>query len=75
MVAVASTTRAGLGQSLCIGIGGDILPGTDLREALTVLQHDPDTEAIALIGEIGGTLELDAAAWIKDYHARTESPK
>ncbi|KAB5580133.1 succinyl-CoA synthetase-like protein [Coniochaeta sp. 2T2.1] len=72
---VASTTRAGLGQSLCVGIGGDILPGTDLREALSVLEHDPDTEAIALVGEIGGTLEMDAAAWIKDYHSRTKSPK
>lgn len=72
---VAATTRAGLGQSLCVGVGGDILPGTDLREALSVLEHDPDTEAIALIGEIGGTGEIDAAAWIKDYHSRTKSPK
>ncbi|KAM7190634.1 Succinyl-CoA synthetase-like protein [Naviculisporaceae sp. PSN 640] len=72
---VASTTRAGLGQSLCIGVGGDILPGTDLREALQVLESDPDTDAIALVGEIGGTGELDAAAWIKDYHSRSESPK
>ncbi|KAK0729418.1 succinyl-CoA synthetase-like protein [Apiosordaria backusii] len=60
---VASTTRAGLGQSLCIGVGGDIVPGTDLREALTVLENDTDTEAIALIGEIGGLGELDAAEW------------
>jgi len=75
MLAVASTTRAGLGQSLCVGVGGDILPGTDLRETLSVLEHDPDTEAIALIGEIGGTLELDAAAWIKDYYSRTQSAK
>lgn len=60
---VASTTRAGLGQSLCIGVGGDIVPGTDLREALTVLENDSDTEAIALIGEIGGLGELDAAEW------------
>ncbi|KAK4209056.1 succinyl-CoA synthetase-like protein [Rhypophila decipiens] len=72
---VASTTRAGLGQSLCIGVGGDILPGTDLREALQVLETDPDTDAIALVGEIGGTGELDAAAWIKDYYSRTDSPK
>lgn len=61
--AVASTTRAGLGQSLCIGVGGDIAPGTDLREALAVLEQDPDTDAIALIGEIGGTGELEAAEW------------
>ena len=51
------------------------MPGTDLREALSVLEHDPDTEAIALVGEIGGTLEMDVAAWIKDYHSRTKSPK
>lgn len=69
--AVASTTRAGLGQSLCIGVGGDILPGTDLVEALQVLEHDPHTKAIALIGEIGGDGEIFAAQWIKEYHART----
>lgn len=50
-------------------------PGTDMVEALSVLEQDPDTEAIALIGEIGGMGELEAAAWIKEYHARTESPK
>ncbi|KAK3695238.1 succinyl-CoA synthetase-like protein [Podospora appendiculata] len=72
---VASTTRAGLGQSLCIGVGGDILPGTDLREALSVLEDDPDTDATALIGEIGGTGEMDAAAWIKDYRPRAKLPK
>ncbi|KAL1868734.1 hypothetical protein Daus18300_005868 [Diaporthe australafricana] len=69
--AVASTTRAGLGQSLCIGVGGDILPGTDLVEALQVLEHDPNTRGIALIGEIGGDGEIIAAQWIADYHART----
>ncbi|KAL2257904.1 hypothetical protein VTK26DRAFT_8988 [Humicola hyalothermophila] len=73
--AVASTTRAGLGQSLCIGVGGDIAPGTDLREALAVLEDDPDTDAIALIGEIGGTGELEAADWIREYHSRSKSPK
>ncbi|POS78579.1 succinyl-CoA synthetase subunit alpha [Diaporthe helianthi] len=69
--AVASTTRAGLGQSLCIGVGGDVLPGTDLVEALQVLEHDPNTKGIALIGEIGGDGEILAAQWITDYHART----
>ncbi|KAF3764889.1 hypothetical protein M406DRAFT_22569, partial [Cryphonectria parasitica EP155] len=69
--AVASTTRAGLGQSLCIGVGGDVLPGTDLVEALQVLEMDPYTEAIALIGEIGGDGEVLAAQWIKDYNDRT----
>ncbi|KAL1883843.1 hypothetical protein VTK73DRAFT_7631 [Phialemonium thermophilum] len=72
---VASTTRAGLGQSLCIGVGGDILPGTDLLEALQVLVKDEDTEAIALIGEIGGSGELDAAAWIDEYIRKTSNPK
>lgn len=70
--AVASTTRAGLGQSLCIGVGGDIAPGTDLQEALAVLEQDPDTDAIALIGEIGGAGELDAAEW---YACLTFSPR
>lgn len=69
--AVASTTRAGLGQSLCIGVGGDVLPGTDLVEALQVLTTDPNTEAIALIGEIGGEGEVLAAQWIRDYHNAT----
>jgi len=73
--AVASTTRAGLGQSLCIGVGGDIIPGTDLREALAVLEQDEDTEAIALIGEIGGSAEMEAVAWIRDYHLRVANPK
>jgi succinyl-CoA synthetase alpha subunit len=73
--AVASTTRAGLGQSLCIGVGGDIAPGTDLRDALSVLEYDEDTDAIALIGEIGGFGELDAANWIREYHSRVASPK
>ncbi|KAH6649954.1 succinyl-CoA synthetase-like protein [Chaetomium tenue] len=73
--AVASTTRAGLGQSLCIGVGGDIVPGTNLQEALSVLEHDPDTDGIALIGEIGGRGEFDVADWIREYHSRTKSPK
>lgn len=73
--AVASTTRVGLGQSLCIGVGGDIVAGTDLRDALAVLATDPDTHAIALIGEIGGTSEIDAAEWIRAYHAREANPK
>lgn len=71
----ASTTRAGLGQSLCIGVGGDILPGTDFQGALSVLESDEDTDAIVLVGEIGGTSEMDAASWIRDYHSRVSSPK
>lgn len=69
--AVASTTRAGLGQSLVIGVGGDVLPGTDLVEALRVLEEDPATKAIAIIGEVGGDSEILAAQWIRNYHAVT----
>lgn len=66
-----STTRAGLGQSLCIGVGGDILPGTDMVEALQVLVADPNTKAIALVGEIGGDGEILAAQWVQEYYDRT----
>lgn len=72
---VASTTRAGLGQSLVIGMGGDILPGTDFVDALTVFEHHKATEGIVLIGEIGGESELKAAEWIESYRQRTEKPK
>lgn len=60
---------------MCIGVGGDIIPGTDFCEALSVLETDPNTDAIALIGEIGGTAEMEAAAWIRNYHSRVASPK
>jgi succinyl-CoA synthetase alpha subunit len=73
--AVASTTRVGLGQSLCIGVGGDIIAGTDLREAVQVLLEDDETEAIALIGEIGGFGEMDAAELIQEYRSRVPNPK
>ncbi|KAI0391617.1 succinyl-CoA synthetase-like protein [Xylariaceae sp. FL0594] len=71
----ASTLRSGLGQSMCIGVGGDILPGTTLLDGLRVLTEDPDTEAIALVGEIGGEAEIEAAEWIRGYRARTDEPK
>lgn len=73
--AAASTLRSGLGQSICIGVGGDILPGTTLRDGLQILAEDPDTAAIALVGEIGGEAEIDAADWIQEYRSRTERPK
>lgn len=60
---------------MCIGVGGDILPGTSLKEGLQILTEDNDTEAIALIGEVGGYAELEAADWIREYRLRTENPK
>ena len=72
---VASTTRAGLGQSLVIGMGGDVLPGTDFVDALKVFEHHPETKGIVLIGELGGDAELRASDWIEDYHQRTYNPK
>jgi succinyl-CoA synthetase alpha subunit len=63
--AIHQLTRQGLGQSTCIGIGGDPLIGTSHIDALKLFASDPDTEAVVLIGEIGGTAEEEAAAWIK----------
>jgi succinyl-CoA synthetase alpha subunit len=63
--AIHQLTRVGMGQTTCIGIGGDPLIGTTHIDALTLFRDDPDTEAVILIGEIGGSAEQDAAAWIK----------
>lgn len=62
--AVDQVTRAGMGQSTCIGIGGDPVPGTTTLQAVKMLMEDPETEGIIMIGEIGGTMEADAAKWI-----------
>ena len=64
--AVDQVTKAGLGQSTCIGIGGDPICGTTTLEAVQLLMADPGTEGIIMIGEIGGSMESDAAYWIKE---------
>ncbi len=63
--AVDQLTRLGIGQSTCIGIGGDPIIGTTFLDAMQLFNEDPDTHAIILIGEIGGDAEERAAAWIK----------
>jgi len=65
--AVGQLTALGIGQSTCIGIGGDPVIGTRFIDALKVFNDDPDTDAVVMIGEIGGTAEEEAAAWIKQY--------
>ncbi|MCC5938576.1 MAG: succinate--CoA ligase subunit alpha [Lunatimonas sp.] len=59
-------TKAGLGVSTAIGIGGDPIIGTSTKEAVQLLMEDPETDAIVMIGEIGGNYEADAARWIKE---------
>jgi succinyl-CoA synthetase alpha subunit len=63
--AVDQITRAGLGQSTCIGIGGDPIVGTSILDAVKLFMNDRETEGIIMIGEIGGNMETDAARWIK----------
>jgi len=63
--AVDQLTKAGLGQTTAIGIGGDPIIGTTTKEAVELLMNDPETEAIVMIGEIGGSMEPDAARWVK----------
>ena len=64
--AVDQVTKAGMGQSTCIGIGGDPIVGTTTKEAVELLMNDPETVGIIMIGEIGGSMEADAAYWIKE---------
>ncbi|MCC7222864.1 MAG: succinate--CoA ligase subunit alpha [Chitinophagales bacterium] len=65
--AVDQVTKAGYGQSTCIGVGGDPVNGTTTLEAIQLLMADPNTEGIIMIGEIGGSMEANAAYWIKEH--------
>jgi succinyl-CoA synthetase alpha subunit len=64
---VYQLTRAGIGQTTCVGIGGDPINGTNFIDCLAAFEKDPDTKAVAMMGEIGGTDEQDAARFVKEH--------
>jgi len=64
---VYQLTRAGIGQTTCVGIGGDPINGTNFIDCLTAFEQDPETKAVAMMGEIGGTDEQNAARFVKDH--------
>ena len=68
--AVDQTTKAGLGQSTCVGLGGDPVPGTSFVDCLALFEHDEQTEGVILVGEIGGIAEEEAAAYIRDHFSK-----
>jgi succinyl-CoA synthetase alpha subunit len=68
--AVDQVTKMGLGQSTCIGIGGDPIVGTTTLDAVKLMMDDDETKAIIVIGEIGGSMENEAAEWIKDNRTK-----
>jgi succinyl-CoA synthetase alpha subunit/malate-CoA ligase subunit alpha len=65
--AVSQMTALGLGQSTCVGIGGDPVNGTDFKTVLQAFENDDDTDVVVMIGEIGGQQEVEAAAWASQY--------